>query len=260
MQRSRLKRLLQSGKVAVGTFIFLRDPAVVEIAGRAGMDFVVIDCEHSGKTVETVEDMVRAAETAGVAPVVRVASVDESNITRLLDAGVQGLMIPRISSAQMAARASSAIKYPPHGVRGVCRVSRSAKFGEFMTGMNQYMRRANAEIALIGTIEDKEGVESVSPIVEAGRFDACIVGRGDLSADLGVPGQMESTEVKRAVAKVERAVTRTNCALGLATYDLDEARRFIRKGYKCIIFSADVYSLGNSLMAPAAALHRHGAA
>jgi 2-keto-3-deoxy-L-rhamnonate aldolase RhmA len=255
MQRGRLKKLLQSGKVAVGTFMFLRDPAMIDIAGEAGLDFVVIDCEHSAKTIESIEDMVRAAEAASISSVVRVADVHESTITRVLESGVQGLMIPCVSSAEMASRAWAATRYPPQGSRGVCRVSRSAGYGEFMGNMDRYMKQADADMALIGTIEDKEAVDNATSILNAGRFDACVVGRGDLSADLGVPGQMSSVKVKRAVARVERAVNDTSCALGIATYDIDEAKQFIQKGYRCVIFSADVYALHASMKHAAQSLH-----
>jgi 4-hydroxy-2-oxoheptanedioate aldolase len=235
--------------------MFLRDPAVIDIAGGAGLDFIVIDCEHSSKTIESVEDMVRTAEAAGISAVVRVADLDKSGITRILETGVQGIMVPCVSSAEMASRAWSATRYPPFGSRGVCRVSRSAGYGEFMGSMDRYLKQANADIALIGAIEDKEAVGSVASILSAGRFDACIVGRGDLSADLGVPGQMTSPKVRRAVARVEKAVNDTTCALGVATYDIDEARRFIQKGYRCVIFSADVYALHESMNHTAKSLH-----
>jgi 4-hydroxy-2-oxoheptanedioate aldolase len=255
MPRDRLKRLLQSGQVAIGTFMFLRDPAMIDIAGSAGLDFVVIDCEHSGKTIESIEDMVRAAEAANISSVVRVVDVNGGTITQVLETGVQGLMIPCVNSAAMASRAWSATRYPPQGTRGVCRVSRASGYGKFMGDMDSYMRRADADIALIGTIEDKGAVDDAAAILEAGQFDACVVGRGDLSADLGVPGQMSSPELKRAVASVEKAVNDTRCALGVATYDLDEATQFIQRGYRCVIFSADVYALHKSMKDAAESLH-----
>lgn len=255
MQRGRLKQLLQSGNTAIGMFMFLRDPAVIDVAGAAGLDFVVVDCEHSGKTIESIEDMVRAAEAAGISSVVRMPDVDEGAITQVLETGVDGLMIPCVNSAKMASRAWSATRYPPQGRRGVCRVSRAARFGEFMEEMDGYMKRADSNVALIGTIEDKRAVDSAAAILKAGRFDACIVGRGDLSADLGVPGQMSSPKVKRAVARVEKAVNETPCALGIATYDIDEAKQFIQKGYRCVVLSADVYALHQSMKHGAKSLH-----
>jgi 2-keto-3-deoxy-L-rhamnonate aldolase RhmA len=255
MPRDRLKKILQSGRVAIGSFMFLRDPAILDIAGRAGLDFVVIDCEHSGKTIESIEDMVRAAEAAGVASVVRVLDVDEGTITQVLETGVQGLMIPCVNSAEMASRAWSATRYPPSGTRGVCRVSRSAGYGRFMNNMDSYMKQADSDIALIGTIENKKAVDNATAILNAGSFDACIVGRGDLSADLGVAGQMSDPKVERAVASVEKAVSDTRCAMGIATYDLDEAKRYIQRGYRCVIFSADVFALYTSMRHAADSLH-----
>lgn len=255
MPHERLKQILQSGRVAIGTFMFLRDPAMIDIAGLAGLDFVVIDCEHSGKTIESIEDMVRAAEAAGISSVVRVSDVDEGAITQVLETGVQGLMIPCVKSAEMASRAWSATRYPPLGNRGVCRVSRSAGYGKFMKNMGSYLKQADSDIALIGTIEDKKAVDNAAAILEAGQFDACIVGRGDLSADLGVAGQMSNPKVERAVASVEKAVNDTRCAMGIATYDIDEAKQYIQRGYRCVIFSADVYALYMSMKHAAEALH-----
>jgi len=117
------------------------------------------------------------------------------------------------------------------------------------------MKQADSDVALIGTIEDKQAVDNAAAILNSGRFDACVVGRGDLSADLGVPGQMSNPKVKRAVARVEKAVKDTRCALGIATYDIDEAKQFIQIGYRCLIFSADVYALHKSMKHAAQSLH-----
>ena len=106
-----LKRTLNEGKVVFGSFLKFADPAVVEIMGFAGFDFVIIDTEHGPISIETAQNMIRAAESVNITPIIRVGNNDESFILRALDIGAQGIEIPQINSKPDAVRAVKSVKY-----------------------------------------------------------------------------------------------------------------------------------------------------
>jgi len=110
-----LKEALQDGKVVFGPFLKFTDPAVVEIMGFAGFDFVIIDTEHGPISMENAQNMIRAAESVNITPIIRVGSNDEVLILRALDIGAQGIEIPQINSKPDAVRAVKSVKYSPQG-------------------------------------------------------------------------------------------------------------------------------------------------
>ncbi|MBS1879477.1 MAG: hypothetical protein JST31_08190, partial [Actinobacteria bacterium] len=107
------KAKLRNGETVLGTFVFLGDPAVVEIAALAGFDFVIIDSEHAPRGPEAIEGMIRAAEARGITPIVRVSRTDEKEILRALESGAQGIIVPQLESGEQAAEAVAATRYPP---------------------------------------------------------------------------------------------------------------------------------------------------
>jgi len=155
MQPSRLKSLMRDGKVAIGPFLKFTDPAVVEIAAHAGFDFVIIDSEHGPISMETAQNMVRAAEACGISPVIRVRENTPSLILRALDIGAQGVQIPQVSTKAAATAAVSASRYYPDGDRGVCRFTRAASYSA-VSGPDHFAT-SNQETTVIVHIEGYEG-------------------------------------------------------------------------------------------------------
>ena len=121
MKKNNLKKALHDSKIVSGPFLKITDPAVVEIIGFAGFDFVIIDAEHGPISMENAQNMIRAAETVNITPIIRVGNNDEALILRALDIGAQGIEIPQINSRSDAVRAVKSVKYSPQGERGVCR-------------------------------------------------------------------------------------------------------------------------------------------
>src|SRR4051794_39473923 len=103
VRANKTKQALRQGKAVIGPFVYLGDAAVAELAGLAGFDFVVIDMEHTTRTLGEVQQLVMAAETADVTPIVRVPEPDEKLILRVLETGAQGVMVPLLETAEEAA-------------------------------------------------------------------------------------------------------------------------------------------------------------
>ena len=113
MIENRVKKVMRAGDLAIGTYVTLSDPQVVEIIGLAGFDAAFIDMEHTTFDLSMVERMVLSAELVGITPIVRVPGNDASLILRLLDLGTQGIIIPHVEGVEGARRAVDAVRYPP---------------------------------------------------------------------------------------------------------------------------------------------------
>src|SRR2546427_709871 len=120
MQPNRVKKILRSGGLALGTYTGgIADPQIVEIIGHAGYDAAFIDMEHTSFDLRDIQLMVMAAERVGITPIVRTPGFDPAFILRLLDMGVQGIQVPHISDARAAREAVKAVRYAPLGDRGM---------------------------------------------------------------------------------------------------------------------------------------------
>jgi len=127
------------------------------LAGFAGFDFVIIDSEHGPISIETAQNLIRAAEVAGITPIIRVGENNPSSILRALDTGAQGVEIPHISTREDALRAVKATGFSPQGERGVCRFVRAAGYSSL--NKHRYFEFSNKEIIVIIHIEGVEGVD-----------------------------------------------------------------------------------------------------
>jgi len=197
---TRLPALLRGERPLLGTFVGIPAPALVEMCGHAGLDFVIIDNEHGPAGIESTEAMIRAARAAGVIPVVRTL---EPDILRVLDVGASGIQVPQVNTPEQAARIVAAAKYPPVGARGAAFSTRAAGFGFF--GGEQHVRDSNEGTAVIVMVETRAALAAIDAILAVPGIDAVFFGPNDLSFSLGFPGQMQHPEV---IAAIEHGIAR----------------------------------------------------
>lgn len=168
-------------------WIALNSPSVVEIAGAAGIDAVIIDLEHAGFGIESAEAMTVAAERAGMTVLVRPGGGDLRQVTRLLDLGVSGIVFPMIETAEHAAAARASLRYPPEGTRGWggSHIRRVRWTGPDQLRTAGYLEAAGESVLSIFLIETPAGAEAIEDILDAGRPHAAIFGWGDFGAAVG---------------------------------------------------------------------------
>ncbi len=123
-----LKQRLNKGEVIIGIFLKINSPAVAEIIGYSGFDFIIIDNEHSNFSYYETENIIRAANSTGINAIVRVASASEEHILHAADSGSQGVQIPSIVTIKEAKQAAEFMRYYPYGNRGVSFIQRSTKY------------------------------------------------------------------------------------------------------------------------------------
>ena len=176
---ARFKAAMDSDQGALGPFMITSDPAYVEAAGYAGYDFVLLDMEHGPGTFENLQNLIRAANVAGVCPVVRVPRGMDIWVDRALDVGAGALLVPQIDTADQARAVISAAKFAPVGSRGTNRFVRSACYGA--KPGSEYFAQANETVVIIQA-EGKKAVENLDEILDVPGLDVLFIGPYDLSS------------------------------------------------------------------------------
>ena len=174
---------LRARQPVLGMQNFSGSAHMIEVLAVAGFDFVMIDTEHTAWGIEHAVNLVRAADSFDIAPVVRVFSPVEPQIAKALDCGAAGVMVPLVSTAEDADCAVKAAWYPPRGRRGMCPDTRGAQYG--MESWVSYARRLPEDIAVIPLIETIEGVDNIEAILTVDGIDSVCFGPGDYGAALG---------------------------------------------------------------------------
>ena len=218
-------------------------PQIVEMAGRLGFDWVLIDFEHGAISPETLQAMVMAAESSGITPIARPASHSEQEITKLLDAGVLGVQVPHVNTAAEAEAIVKAVKFHPLGERGLAVGTRSAGYG---IGISQaeFVAQANEATLVCVQLEELQALDNLEGICAVKGVDVVFVGPSDLSQALGYPGQHDAPAVqetmrrafariiaagKRAGTTAEAAHIRDYRSLGVS-YFYTHVTRILRMG------------------------------
>jgi len=238
LKKNNLKEALKEGKNVFGPFMKFTDPAAVEIMGFAGFDFVIIDAEHGPISMENAQNMIRAAETANITPIIRVGNNDEALILRALDIGAQGIEIPQINSKLQAIKAVRSVKYAPQGERGVCRYVRAANYSSI--NKFKYFKSANKETMIIAHIEGVEGINNLGEILSVPDIDVIFVGPYDLSQSLGIPGEVNNPLVTEKMKEVILKCRENKVAVGTFADDVETAKSWVSLGVQYMAFSVDV--------------------
>lgn len=244
MKKNHLKEALASGKIVFGPFLKLTDPAIAEIMGFAGFNFVIIDQEHGPISIETSQNMIRAAESVNITPIIRVAKNDESLVLRALDIGAQGVEIPQINCKEDAVKAVNFVKYSPHGFRGVCKYVRAANYSSM--DRFKYFESANKETMIIIHIEGIKGINNLEEILSVSGIDVIFIGPYDLSQSLGIPGKIDDPLVEEKMQEVVFKCKKQNIATGTFADDIQSAKKWVSLGVQYISFSVDVGILYNA--------------
>ncbi|MDX6423558.1 MAG: staphyloferrin biosynthesis citrate synthase [Gaiellaceae bacterium] len=205
---------MRRGEIAFNAWTYVTDPAIVEVVAIAGFDAVTFDMEHFPFDQGVLRQAIVTANGAGISPFVRVPSADSPAILPLLEAGVQGILIPH-ADEDAVRLAVETMRYAPVGHRGALGFSRVAGYGEIP--WQEHKRRANEEVALIAVVEDADAVEQLPAIAAIDGLDFITIGAHDLAESLGVQGPNDArlrAAMLKAAADVN-GVGRAKLALSL---------------------------------------------
>jgi 2-keto-3-deoxy-L-rhamnonate aldolase RhmA len=220
-------------------------PGIGHILKSAGCDFVLFDLEHSGFHFETVKSVIRYFEAAQLPAIVRVPSREYQHIARAMDMGAEGLMLPMVGTAAEAREIVRAMKYHPMGGRGV---ALQVAHDRYRPGpVAEKFVAANKRSTLFCQIETAEGVENAEEMASIDGVDALWVGHFDLSVSLGIPGQFDHPDFKKAIKQTIAACRKHDKALGRLVPTVEQGIEFYAAGFDFICYSCDVWVLHDAL-------------
>lgn len=229
-------RSLVLERPAIGTFVKLPQPEVVDILAISGLDFLICDTEHAQIDETGARTVIQAGRAAGIPVVVRVPTLDQGQTNRLLEAGAAGIQLSGTTSAAKADELRRLTTYPPGGQRGLSTAQPAARFGTIP--LAEYIAASNEEILRIGQLESAQYDDPLEAIVAA--LDIAFIGTMDLSVDLGVPGQVGDPTVQAKIGDIEAAAHRTGTPLGIFAASAAEAEKAVAAGYRYIAVASDL--------------------
>lgn len=236
------KRALCNGEVQIGLWSHLSNHVSTEVIGGAGFDWIVLDAEHSPNETFLLHQQLQALVEGGSHPVVRLAWNDKVMIKRVIDLGVQTLLIPYVQNAEEACAAVAATRYPPKGIRGFTGLSRASRFGR----IKDYHTKAAQELCVLVQVETGEALKNIEAIAAVEGIDGIFIGPGDLSADLGHLGNPGHPEMQATILQTIARICATGKPAGILTGDEALARQYIESGCTFAAVGADIALLARA--------------
>ncbi|NOZ23184.1 MAG: hypothetical protein GXP25_19090 [Planctomycetes bacterium] len=247
MRVNKVKRALREGRTVFGTMVnSFRGTAVVQMVANAGFDFLFIDMEHGDYSTETMADIIGACRRCDLAPIVRVSDCQYHLMSRPLDAGAMGLMIPRVETLAQVKQIVKWVKYPPLGVRGS---NMSVGHTDFKPEkVKKFNENQNRELLTIIQIESPLAIRNVEKLVAVEGVDAAVMGPNDLSVSSGMPGQTDHPKMIKAVEKVIKACKKHDKFAGTHLGDIEALKMWHDKGMRIITWSGDAAILRDGFL------------
>ena len=233
------KRKMAAGGVALGFGVYhMRSSAVPVLARSSGHDWLFIDAEHGAFSVQEATQLCIAALPTGITPIVRVCAGALDEGARALDNGALGIVVPHVDTAKEARHIAEAFHYPPAGHRSWG--GPPAVYGYLAPAVHEAQAAINAEILVVAMIESPEAVANVDAIASVEGIDVLLIGTSDLTAEMGISGQIGHERVLEAYQAVIAAARRHGKFAGMGgVYDQVNARRYIGMGAQFILSGSD---------------------
>lgn len=236
-------RIAASDRPQYGMWVCSGSAVNAEIAAGSGLDVVLIDAEHSPNGLESILAQLHAVSAYPVAPLVRPPAGDPVLIKQYLDIGVQNLLVPMVDSAEQAAEMVRAVRYPPHGIRGIgSSLARASRWNR----VDDYLADASSTISLFVQIESAAAVVAVEQILAVEGVDGILMGPADLAGSMGALGQQDHPDVVEGVLRSIRAATAVGKPAGVNAFVPAMADRYVEAGAAFVLVGADVSSLARA--------------
>ena len=246
MRANFVKQTLLGGGTSLGTMVFeFNSTGIARIIAEAGAEFVIFDMEHTGWSIETIRTLIATSRAADLVPMVRVPATQYHLLSRPLDVGAMGLMVPMVETAEQAELIVASAKYFPDGTRGA---AFTVAHDDYQGGdVATKMASANQEQLLIAQIETARGVEQAEAIAATPGIDVLWIGHFDLTTSLGIPAQFTHPDYLRAVERVLEACRNQGKVPGMMASGVDNARALLDQGFRILAYWGDLWIFGEAL-------------
>jgi 4-hydroxy-2-oxoheptanedioate aldolase len=240
-----LKKRLKQGETLNGCWLNLGSAITAEIVGLSGYDWVLLDLEHGSGSEKDILSQLQALEHTPAAPIVRIESSQRQRMHRVLDLGAEGIMCPRVNSADEAREVAQGLHYPPHGIRGVAKMVRATGYGR---NFADYYKNAPENILGVVQIETVEVLNHLDEIAATDGIDVLFIGPNDLSMDMGIYQQYDHPRFKDALKRTVDAAEKVGKASGILIFNADEYPVYHNMGMRMIACGADATFVANGAL------------
>lgn len=237
-----LSRIRAPGACLFGTWVKLNSLETLEMLSWAGYDFVVIDTEHSPHTFESTYRTIVAAQGMGMSALVRLPDLHSQDVQRVLDAGADGVLMPRVRSVDEARSAIDSLTFSPVGSRGMGITSRAGRWGS--KPIPEYIAHGNTQVARVLQFEDQEALDAVDGILDLPGVNTAFLGYGDLSLSSGKPASHPDNASR--VDKWLKACQARAIPCGTAVGDAAAAANSRAQGFSFVMISNDAAMFGKA--------------
>ncbi len=240
-----LKEKLAAGEVVFGQMVMeFFTPGLPYLLAKNGLDYALFDMEHGRCDLALLSDMVFASRAAGIAPLVRVPDLAFSPLSRVLDIGVVGVMVPRVETPEQMRFIVSALKYAPDGKRGV---ALGFAHDEYCNKGPDYLAQANDATIVIALLETAAAFERLDEIIATPGLDVAWMGHYDLTVSLGIPAQFGHPLFLECMDRLVETCRQRNVAPGFLPATAEDARHWVSRGFRMISVGADLGTYESAL-------------
>lgn len=233
---------LRQHRQLLGTMLTLSDPTVAEILAAVDFDWLFIDGEHGPLDAAQLQRLLQVVGRAGPACLVRTPSHEDFWIKRVLDLGAAGVIVPQVNSAAIAEQVVASARYAPAGQRGVG-LARAHGYG---IDFARYVAEANDQVCVVVQAEHAEAVEHIESIVQVPGIDAVLIGPYDLSASMGLMGEITHPDVQAAIAKVTSTCHSAGIPLGIFGVQPAALADYVAQRYSLLVAGVDALMLATA--------------
>ena len=233
-----LRERLQKGDVLLGQLLLeFFTPGIGPMLDACGLDFVIFDMEHGRCDIGLLEVMIASCRGSGIVPMARVPDLNFAPLSRVLDLGAQGVMVPRVETRQQTEEIVRQLKYAPQGRRGV---ALGIAHDLYRAGEAECFAKINEETTVIVQLETAKAFENLEEIVSVPGVDVAWIGHYDLTVSMGFPAQFDHPQLLRAMDDLVAACQKYGVAPGFLPPTQESAAHWIRKGFRMISLGSDI--------------------
>jgi len=236
-----LKNKLNTGEIIFGTWSMLSSPNVIEVIGSTTLDFVIIDREHGSMSFETVENMIRAGESKNLNTIIRVSSLNESEILKSLETNPAGIMVPHIETPENALAVSKMCHYFPEGTRGLSPYTRAHNFDH--SNITESLIAINKNLMVGILVEGKNGIANIDKISKTPGIDLIYLGIYDISQAVGHPGEIDHPEVVSLLKLCIKTICKNGKTAGTFVNNIKTGKYYSNLGIRFLAYLADSNAL-----------------
>jgi len=246
MIENKLRRVLSEGRIAIGSIVQdVTSPAFPLICSSYGLDFLFIDMEHTTYGMETIANIIMVTRLSGLTPIVRIPDLQYHFVSRCLDAGAQGIILPRVETREQVERLVEYSKFPPLGSRG-CSITRG--HNNFQPAdVLTFVSQANKENMVIIQLESRKAIENIDSILSAEGIDCAFLGARDLGVSCGIAGNPDDELIGQALQALIDAGKKYDVHIGLFGREIPHIKKWVGKGVDWLIYNTDLGLIRDSL-------------